>query len=466
MDGEAPHTEPVHDEDVDGSAESLSALPAAWQPDPEDEDWRRRAHALIPGGCHTAAKGDDQYPVTAPPFIARGLGCHVWDDHGREYIEYAMGLRAVTLGHAWPSVLQAAIDAMRNGNNFNRPTRLEVRCAERFLELVPGAEMVKFTKDGSTVMTAALKLARAYTGRDLVAICSTSPFFSYDDWFIGTTAIDSGIPQAIKDLTVRFDYNDIGSLERLFDAHPRRIAAVMLEPARTEEPRDGFLQAVQALCRRHGAVFVLDETITGFRWHRHGAQHLYGVTPDLSCFGKAMANGFSLSALAGSREIMSLGGLHHTHAPRVFLLSTTHGAESPSLGAAMETMRIYRDEPVTEHLHAIGERLRVELQAVIDAHALTGYVTLAGRGCSLVYGTLDADRKPSQPMRTLFMQEMIARGILAPSLLTSYSHDEGDVSQTVAAADGALAVYRRALEDGPERFLVGPPTAPVYRRFN
>ncbi|MEZ5659982.1 MAG: glutamate-1-semialdehyde 2,1-aminomutase [Burkholderiaceae bacterium] len=434
--------------------------------DAEDQAWRQRAHAVIPGGCHTAAKGDDQYPVTAPAFIARGQGSHIWDEAGREYIEYSPGLRAVSLGHAWPSVIEAAYQAMCKGNNFNRPTRLEVACAERFLELVPGAEMVKFTKDGSTVMTGALKLARAYTGRDLVAICSASPFFSYDDWFIGTTGIDAGIPQAIKDLTVRFGFNDIDSLSRLFDQHPNRIAAVMLEPARTDEPAPGYLQQVADLCRRNGAVLVFDETITGFRWHRHGAQHLYGVQPDLSCFGKAMGNGFSISALAGRRELMQLGGLHHKHAQRVFLLSTTHGAESPSLAAAMEVMRIYRDEPVTEHLHAIGEQLRAGLQPVIDRHGLQAQVKLAGRGCNLVFSTLDATGQPSQPMRTLFLQEMIRRGVLAPSLLTCYSHTREDVAHTVAAADAALGIYRRALEDGVENYLIGPPSATVYRPYN
>ncbi|MEZ5738599.1 MAG: glutamate-1-semialdehyde 2,1-aminomutase [Burkholderiaceae bacterium] len=447
--------------------ESQDAQPLqGWQPDPVSEAWRERAHRAIPGGCHTAAKGDDQFPATAPAFIARGKGCHIWDHEGRQYIEYAMGLRAVTLGHAWPSVIQAAIDAMQLGNNFNRPTRLEVECAERALELLPNAEMVKFTKDGSTVMTAALKLARAYTGRDKVAICQNSPFFSYDDWFIGTTGIPSGIPQAIKDLTLRFEYNRLDTLQALFDQYPGQIACVMLEPARTDEPQDDFLKKVGELCRNEGAVYVLDETITGFRWHRHGAQHVYGVTPDLSCFGKAMANGFSISALAGRRELMELGGIRHKHADRVFLLSTTHGAESPSLAAAMETMRIYRDEPVTEHLEAIGNSLRRKLQPVIDANGLTEQIKLAGRGCSLMFSTLDADLKPSQPLRTLFMQEMIRHGVLATSFLTSYSHQEADIDKTVEAAALALPVYRRGLDEGTDHLLIGQPSAPVYRPRN
>jgi glutamate-1-semialdehyde 2,1-aminomutase len=259
-----------------------------------------RAHRVIPGGCHTCAKGDDQYPQLAPGFIARGAGCRVWDVDGNEYVEYGMGLRAVTLGHAFPSVVSAAQNAMLGGVNFTRPCEIEVRCAETFLEMVPNAEMVKFTKDGSAATSAAVKLARAHTGRDLIAICRSHPFFSSEDWFIGTTAMDAGIPQAIKDLTVSFDYNDMDSVEALFKQHSDRIACLIMEPCKYEPPSDNFLHRVQALCQRHGSLFILDEMITGFRMHNGGAQQLFGVTPDLSTWGKGLANGFALSALGRS----------------------------------------------------------------------------------------------------------------------------------------------------------------------
>lgn len=436
------------------------------EPTEAERSLRRRAHRAIPGGAHTAAKGDDQYPEHSPAFMQRGLGSRVWDTEGREYIEYAAGLRAVTLGHAVPSVNAAAKAAMDDGLNFNRPSRLEVECAERFLELVPGADMVKFTKDGSTVMTAAVKLARAWTGRDLVALCRDSPFFSYDDWFIGTTPIASGTLPATVERTLRFGYDELQELEALFDANPGRIACVVLEPARTVEPSPGYLPAVRALCDREGAIMILDETITGFRWHRHGAQHVYGVRPHLSCFGKAMANGFALAALAGERELMELGGLHQTERERVFLLSTTHGAESVALGAAMETMRIYRDEPVTERLEAAGARLRAGIEPIAASLGIADRFRLSGRGCALVYATLDASGAPSQSMRALFLQEILRRGVLAPSLIPGYSHTDIDLELTVRAVEGALQVYARALEDGPERYLVGPVGDIVYRPWN
>ncbi len=427
---------------------------------------RPKVHSVIPGGAHTYAKGDDQYPELSPGFIERGKGCHIWDVDGNEFIEYGMGLRAVTLGHAYPSIIEAAHRQMLLGNNFNRPATIELQAAEMLQSLIPSAEMVKFAKDGSTILTAALKLARAHTGRKLVAICSNSPFFSYNDWFIGTTAMDGGVNRAEVDLTVKFNYNDIDSLKQLFAQYPDQIAMVLLEPARTEEPKEGFLQQVIDLSHQHGALVTLDETISGFRFHKGGAQTLYGVTPDMSCFGKAMANGFSLSALTGKREVMELGGLFHNR-ERVFLLSTTHGAEGPSLAAGIETMRIYRDEPVIEHLYRVGDRLRAGFQQVTADLGVNEYLGIAGRGCNLLYSTHDHEHKPSQPFRTLFMQELIRWGVLAPSFIVSYAHSDADIDHTIEAVARAAKVYKKALEAGStDGLLVGAPTKVVYRRYN
>jgi glutamate-1-semialdehyde 2,1-aminomutase len=371
----------------------------------------------------------------------------------------------VTLGHAYPPVVEAAYRQMLLGNNFNRPAAVEVECAEMLLSLNPGLEMVKFTKDGSTANTAAVRLARAYTGRDLVAICSDCPFYSYDDWAIGTTDIDAGIPDVHKSLTLQFRYNDIDSLRELFDRYPGRIAIVMLEPMRTDEPRDDFLRKIRQLCTDNGTVFLLDETITAFRWAVGGSYQLFGVVPDLAVFGKAMANGFAVSALAGNRDIMRLGGLDHDK-PRVFLMSTTHGAETPALAAAIATMKVYRDEPVIEHLHRQGERLRSGMMAASAHHDLLDYFWVFGPSCALIVATHDPSKKFSYPYRTLFLQEMIRRHVLAPTMLVSYSHGDADIDFTIEATYEALAVQKRALEEGLEGYLVGPPAKPVYRKFN
>ena len=426
---------------------------------------REKAHKLIPGGCHTYAKGDDQYPELSPGFIVRGKGCHVWDVDGNEFIEYGMGLRSVTLGHAYEPVLEAAYRQMRLGHNFVRPSPIEVECAEQFLGMVRGAEMVKFAKNGSDATDAALKLARACTGRDLVAICADQPFFSVNDWFIGTTTMNAGIPKAIQNLTVKFRYNDLGSVKELFDSYPGQIAGVILEPEKDTPPANNFLQDLQDLCWKEGAVLIFDEMITGFRWHNGGGQGYHGVVPDLSAFGKAMGNGFSVAALAGKREIMKLGGLHHDR-ERVFLLSLTHGAENPNLAAALEVMKIYKRDPVVDVLWERGDRLAKGIRKSIAELGLQEYFLLIGRPCCLVYGTRDSEKKTSQPFRALFLQEMIRRGILAPSLIVSYSHETGDIDKTIEAIADSLIIYKKALEEGIERYLVGNPVKPVFRKYN
>ncbi len=426
---------------------------------------RDRAHALIPGGSHTYAKGDDQFPELAPGLIARGSGCRIWDTDGNAFVEYGMGLRAVTLGHAHPAVVGAAHRQMLLGTNFTRPALIELEAAEALLDLLPAAEMVKFCKDGSTANTAAITLARAHTGRDLVALCADHPFFAYNDWFIGSTAMPAGIPQAIRDLTVTFPYNDLAAAAALFEARAGEIACVVLEAERSVPPAPGFLEGLRELCTQHGALLVLDEMITGFRWHIGGAQATYGIEPDLATFGKAMANGFACSALVGKSEIMELGGLRDPR-ERVFLLSTTHGAETHGLAAAIETMRIYREEPVIETLHARGERLRQGIEAAARENGVANRFEVVGRAPNLVYVARDEIGRPSQEFRTLFLQETIERGFILPSLVVSYSHTEADIDLTIEAVAEALAVYRRALEDGIGAHLRSRPVRPVMRPFS
>jgi glutamate-1-semialdehyde 2,1-aminomutase len=354
---------------------------------------------------------------------------------------------------------------MAQGSNLGRPTLLELECAEELLKMIDGAEMVKFAKNGSDVTSAAVKLARAYTGREMVGICTSQPFFSVDDWYIGSTPMDAGIPQCFRDLTVGFQFNDLGSVERLFEAYPGQIACLILEPDKGDDPKDRFLHRVQEICRREGAVFILDEIITGFRWHPGGAQAYHGITPDLSTFGKGMGNGFSVSALAGRRELMKLGGIDHGK-ERVFLLSATHGAEGHCLAAGLEVMRFYQEFPVIETLWRKGRRLRELVTQVISRHHLEEFFSVDGKPPCLVYGTRDLAGKPSQEFRTLFLQETIRRGILAPSFVISYAHSDEDIKRTVDAVDGALSVYAKALESGIENYLEGRPVKPVWRKYN
>lgn len=427
---------------------------------------QERFHAVIPGGSHTYAKGDDQFPEHMAPYIVRGANCRVWDVDGNEYIEYGMGLRSVTLGHAYAPVVAAAQAEMTRGVNFGRPAVLELETAEEFLALTQAGDMVKFTKNGSDATSAAVKLARAYTGRDLIAVCADHPFFSVDDWFIGTTPVGAGIPQAVREQSLHFRYNDTASLASVFAAHPGQVAAVIMEVERDVPPLPGYLQSVRALCDQEGAVLIFDEIVSGFRSHVGGGQAVHGIRPDLSAFGKALGNGFSIAALAGRRELMELGGLRQQDRDRVFLLSTTYGAESHSLAAARAVMQVYHQEPVIAQLYEQGERLRQGLQAAARDYNLEKHVPIFGQSCCLFYGSRDAEGQPSQAFRTLFLQETLRRGLLLPSFVISYSHTPAVVDTTIERVHAALGVYRRALDEGIDKYLVGRPVQSVYRTRN
>ncbi|MGW8351913.1 glutamate-1-semialdehyde 2,1-aminomutase [Streptomyces wedmorensis] len=432
---------------------------------PRSREANERLHALIPGGAHTYAKGDDQYPEDLAPVISHGRGAHVWDVDGNRYVEYGSGLRSVSLGHAHPRVVEAVRRELDRGSNFVRPSIVEVEAAERFLATVPTAEMVKFAKNGSDATTAAVRLARAATGRPRVALCADHPFFSTDDWFIGTTPMSAGIPAATDSLTVTFPYGDLAATEELLTRHQDEVACLILEPATHTEPPPGYLAGLRELADRHGCVLVFDEMITGFRWSEAGAQGLYGVVPDLSTFGKALGNGFAVSALAGRRDLMERGGLRHS-ADRVFLLSTTHGAETHSLAAAMAVQTAYTEEGVTARLHTLGERLAAGVRDAAASLGVGDHLVLRGRPSNLVFATLDDQGRPSQEYRTLFLRHLLAGGVLAPSFVVSGALTDADIDHTVDVVAQACAVYRKALDAAdPTPWLAGRPVKPVFRRF-
>jgi glutamate-1-semialdehyde 2,1-aminomutase len=420
-------------------------------------------HELIPGGSHTYARGDDQYPEGMAPVIEHGSGCRVWDLDGNEYIEFGSGLRSAILGHNFEPVLQAVRGRLGDGISFVRPHRMELEAAECLTGLIASAEMVKFGLNGSDVNTAAVRLARAYTGRDMVAVCREQPFLSTDDWFIITTPMSAGIPAEVGRLTVKFSYNDLPDLARLFSAYPGQIAAVVMEAETTEPPAPGYFEGLRALCDEHGALLILDEIITGFRWHLRGAQAMYGIEPDLCTFGKGLANGFPMSALAGRREVMRLGGFA-ADADRVFLLSQTFSAQPWGLAAMLATISTHQREHTAERLDQLGGELRRGFEEVVAAAGLSDHFQLRGRNCNLVYVARDREGRPSQEFRTLVLQELIERGILAPSFVVSAAHDPAAIRETIEAVAALLPAYRRALDDGIPAVLRGRPVRPAFRR--
>ena len=437
-----------------------------------------KLHDLIPGGAHTYSRGDDQFPDNAPAILQRGEGCYVYDENDEKFLDYGMGLRSVNVGYGNREIANAAYEEILKGNNLTRASITELRAAELITEMIPSAEMVKFAKHGSTVTTAAVKLARAYTNRKYVAIPVEHPFFSFDDWFIGSTLLKRGIPEEQTTLTLKFNYNDIKSLERLFEEYPNQIAAVMLEPATTVGPIEmngpktnhgkayTFLHAVKDLCARNGSVFILDEMITGFRWDINGAQGFYDVNPDISTFGKAMANGFAVAALTGRKDIMGIGGILDKGAERVFLASTTHGAEMSALGAFIKTTEILKRENVIDHIWQYGRALIEGMNSLAKDYGIEEYFRVEGYGCSPNYVTLGKDQNPSFSFRTLYSQEMVKRKILMPYIALCFSHNDNELNMTLDAVRGALCVYKNALDDAIDKCLHSQIIKPVFRKYN
>ena len=427
---------------------------------------REKAKRLIPGGAHTYSRGDDQFPQLSPGFLVRGNGVEVWDVDGNRFIDWGMGLRSVILGHAYQPVLDAVRSQLELGANFTRPHPLEIELAERLIDLIPCAEMAKFAKNGSDATTAAVKLARAYTGRDMILRCVDQPFFSVHDWFIGDTPCNAGIPEAVKSLTKHFHYNDADDLERLLAQYEGKIACVILEAAASTEPKPGFLEKVRELTKKHGVVLIFDEIITGFRFHPKGAQHYYGVTPDLATFAKAMANGFSVSALVGKRELLELGGLEHNK-PRVFLLSTTYGAETHSLAAAIKSIDIMKDGKISEHIWSIGKKLMEQFNALSKKYGIEKFVSMQGIACSPCHVFLGKDGKVDLSLRTLYLQETIQNGLLAPYIAISASHTDQHIEHFMGASEKSMPKLVQAIEKGSvDGLLIGPVVKPVFRKFN
>ena len=393
----------------------------------------------------------------------------------------------MTLGYGYKSVVDAACQEILKGNNLSRASKTELEAAELMIDLIPSADMVKFAKNGSNVTTAAAKVARSYTGRRFICVPRQQPFFSFDDWFIGTTPLTKGIPEEYINSTLLFDYNDINSLAVLFEQYPNDIAGVMLEPATTLLPCSlacetelsfdnpcshcpnsdrNFLHLVQALCRKNNSLFILDEMITGFRWHLKGAQTYFGVEPDLSTFGKGMANGFSVAALVGRREIMDVGSISELGAERTFLLSSTHGGEMSSLGAFIETVKVYKEKSVCRYHWTYGEKLKQGLISIANGLGISEYFGIDGPPISMNYLTKDQSGEISMQFRTLFAQEMANQGVLMSWIAVSLSHGEAELQKTFDAAEKALAIYKKALEEGVDKYLEGPAVKPVFRRYN
>ncbi|WP_212597184.1 aminotransferase class III-fold pyridoxal phosphate-dependent enzyme [Sphingopyxis granuli] len=414
-----------------------------------------RSENVIPLGSQTFSKSRTQFPVgVSPLYLERGDGCHVWDVDGNEYVDFISSLCSVTLGYRDPDVDGAVRDQLDRGVILSLPAALETEVAELICEIVPCAEKVRFGKNGSDATSGAIRIARAFTERDHVAVCG---YHGWQDWYIGTTARNRGVPQATRDLSHPFLYNDLASLERLFAERPDQIAAVILEPMNVDYPQPGFLEGVRELATRHGAVLVFDETITGFRYANGGAQQLFGVTPDLATFGKGLANGYPVSAVAGRADIMKM-------MEEVFF-SFTFGGELLSLAAAKATLEKLKREPVIERITATGEALIAAVRAIIDESGMGHIFDIKGHPSWSFLTIADQPGATSFAIKTWLMQEWHQRGILNYGTHNlNYAHGEADIAVLLDAYRATFPQLRDLLAAGTlADALRCPPLEPLFK---
>jgi glutamate-1-semialdehyde 2,1-aminomutase/spore coat polysaccharide biosynthesis protein SpsF len=414
-----------------------------------------RAEKTIPLGSQTFSKSRTQFPYgVSPYFVTRAQGSRVWDVDGNEYIDFINALCSVTLGHVDPDVTTAVRAQLEQGVIFSLPHTIEAEVAELICAMVPCAQSVRFGKNGSDATAGAIRVARAFTGRDHVAVCG---YHGWQDWYIGSTARNRGVPQATRDLTHIFAYNDLGSLRKLLDQRPGGFAAVILEPMNVAEPAPGFLQGVKDLVHRHGALLVFDETITGFRYANGGAQELFGVVPDLATFGKGLANGYPVSALAGRRDVMKL--------MEEIFFSFTFGGETLSLAAARATLLKLRTHDVVGSIRARGTQLITGVRALIEQHGLGSVLAIAGHPSWSFLTIKDTPQSTSWATKTLFMQEIMERGILSFGTHNiSYAHTEADIARLLAVYDEVFPLLRAgALEGRLNELLRCRPLEPLFK---
>lgn len=414
-----------------------------------------RALKIIPLGSQTFSKSVTQYPYgVSPYFIKNGNGSHVWDVDGNEYIDFVNALAAITLGYNDPDVTNAVKAQLEAGTIFSLPHELEIKVAEKIVEIVPCAEMVRFGKNGSDVTSGAVRLARAYTKRDHVAVCG---YHGWQDWYIGSTSRNLGVPKAVSDLTHSFIYNNLDSLHKIFKEYPDQIAVVIMEPMNTTEPKNGFLESVKELTHKNGALFIFDETITGFRFANGGAQEYFGVIPDLAAFGKGLANGYPVSAIAGRAEIMRL--------MEEIFFSFTFGGETLSLAAAFAALTKIQREPVVQTLWSQGKKVVEGVNDLIIRHELQDVLSTAGKVCWSFLIFKDTASCSQWELKTLFLQEVFSRGILTlGSHNMSYAHSDGDIERLLQAYNDAFAIIKEVLVKGNlKACLKTNPLVPLFR---
>lgn len=416
----------------------------------------KRASKVIPSATQTFSKGPNQWVRgVSPSYLERGEGAWVWDVDGNRYLDYLMALGPVILGYGDKAVNAAVIDRVEKGGSFSQMHPLEVEVAEKLVELIPCADMVRFGKNGSDATTGAIRAARAYTKRDRIIYCG---YHGWHDWYIGTTTRNAGVPQVVSDLTHSFVYNDLDSLAAIFKEFPNQIAAVIMEPVGVEKPNEGFLEGVRDITHENGALLIFDEVINGFRLALGGAQEMLGVVPDLSAFGKAMANGMPLSAVVGRRDVMEIFD-------EIFF-SSTFGGDTISLAACKATISEMESRNVIRHVWNYGKRLGEGVCDIINHCALNDALTLVGYDARSILGFPHEDEAQGRLRRSYFMQECHKRGLLFfGSHLPTAAHGEEELKFTLDVYGEVIPLFAAAYQANDfEQRMEGQVVEQIFRK--
>ena len=417
----------------------------------ESNDHLKRAEKSIPLGSQTFSKSKTQYPVgISPLYIDKAKGSEVWDIDGNKYYDLVNSLGAVTLGYQNKKIDNQVKKQLKKGTIFSLPGVLEAEVAELIIETVPSAEMVRFSKNGSDATSAAIRLARAYTGKTEIAFCG---YHGWADWYIGATSMNKGVPDIVSALTHKFEYNNIDSLQEIFNKCENNIAAVILEPMNLAYPKNDFLNSVKKLAKKYNSVLIFDETITGYRFSEGGAQKEFAVIPDLTTLGKGIANGYPLAAIVGRKELMK-------EMENIFF-SGTFGGELLSLAAAKTVIQMHLDYEITKDLAAIGENIATNLNKLIVSNGMTSCLTLTGHPTWKFLNWSPTEKYSSSVLKTYFMQEMFKRGVLVLSTHNvSITITEKIISKILSAYDEVLTNMSFNIKNDTilENLLVDPIT--------
>ena len=403
----------------------------------KSEELLEKALKLIPLGSQTFSKSITQLPFgVSPYFVEKAKGAYFWDIDNNKYLDFSNALASVTLGYCDPDVDSAVKKQMEYGVTFSLPHTLEVDVAKMLIDAIPCAEQVRFAKNGTDATSGAVRVARAFTGKERVAVCG---YHGWQDWYIGSTTKNLGVPKCVQNLTHTFKYNNIDSLASILEEYTKEFAAIIMEPMSGEYPKDNFLEKVKELAHNSGALLIFDETVTGFRVSHGGAQELFGVIPDLATFGKGLANGYPLSAVVGREKYMSV--------MKDIFFSGTFGGETLSLAAAKAVLEKIKKEKVLEHLNKLGIYLHKELDQLLIKLDAESFVSYTGHPSWSFLIFKDQDNATSWELKTFFMQEMFKRGIFTIGAQTlSYAHTKEDMNKLLHAYKEVFSIMKDYIE--------------------